>query len=209
MGNMTVYFVSFFRMTMGNKSVHSGTFYPMQPIIVVIATLIYPLGDRMIDWFGKESRPVIALGSSIALTAVFICSFAESISLGPIGFMALYCIGMGIFKGMLQSALLRAGWSHLPERKGLVSGCVISGFGFGGFFFGELAQWVANPGGRYHFVEDPADGEAYLPREVGDRFPLLLRTFCLSWLIQVLASLALMSNYKKKQDSPDDSKQEQ
>lgn len=183
MGNMTVYFVSFYRMTLNNHDVHAGTFYPMQPIIVVIATLIYPLGDKMIDWFGKESRPVIAIGSSVALTSVFICSFAQEINLGPYSFMFLYCLGMGIFKGMLQSALLRAGWSHLPERKGLVSGCIISGFGFGGFFFGKLAAYVANPGGKYHFLLDEEDGQNYLPKEVGDKFPGLLRTFCLTWLI--------------------------
>lgn len=139
MGNMTVYFVSFYRMSLSNKEVDGNTFYAMQPIIVVISTFIYPLGDRMIDCFGKESRPVIAIGSTIALAAVWTCSFARELQMGPLTFMFIYCTGMGIFKGMLQSALLRAGWSHLPERKGLVSGCIISGFGFGGFFFGELA----------------------------------------------------------------------
>ena len=69
MGNMTVYFVSFYRMSMGDKSVHSGTFYPMQPIIVVIATLIYPLGNKMIDWFGKESRQVRSICWSDIVTA--------------------------------------------------------------------------------------------------------------------------------------------
>lgn len=202
MGNITVYFVSFFRMSLNNKDVDSGTFYPMQPIIVIIATFVYPFGDRLVDWFNKESRPVIALGASVALATVLACSFSRELGMGPMMFMAFYCLGMGIFKGMLQSALLRAGWSHLPERKGLVSGCVISGFGFGGFFFGELAQVLANPGGKYRYERDPADDKMYLPAEVGDRVPYLLRIFCLSWSLQVMMSMFLMSNYKKKEDQP-------
>jgi hypothetical protein len=53
-------------------------------------------------------------------------------------FILSFAFGMGFFKGCLTPAVLRAGWSHLPERKGLVSGCIISGYGFGGFIFGIL-----------------------------------------------------------------------
>ena len=83
--------------------------------------------------------------------------------------MALYCTGIAIFKAV-QPALLRAGWSHLPERKGLVAGCIISGCGFGSMIFGEIAQMVANPGGEYKYEVDPLDGELYLPKQVGDNF---------------------------------------
>jgi len=72
-------------------------------------------------------------------------------------FAILYGVGMGTFKGLLQSALLRAGWSHLPQRKGLVSGLIISGYGFGGFFFGIYSTYLANPDGVKYQL-DPDDG---------------------------------------------------
>jgi hypothetical protein len=45
----------------------------------------------------------------------------------PYIFMVYFCIGNGIFDGLIGFALLRVGWSNLPSRKGLVSGVVISG----------------------------------------------------------------------------------
>ena len=36
-------------------------------------------------------------------------------------------------KGFLYPAPLNAGWSHLPGRKGFVSGIVVSGLGMGAF----------------------------------------------------------------------------
>ena len=110
--------------------------------MVLVATLFFPLGNMLVDKFGGESRPVIALGGCSALSAVALCVYTD---IGPTTFTFTYAIGMGIFKGLLTSALLRAGWSHLPGRKGLVSGSIISGYGFGGFVFGTFANYLANP----------------------------------------------------------------
>jgi hypothetical protein len=52
---------------------------------------------------------------------------------------------------------LRAGWSHLPERKGLVSGFIICAYGFGGFLFGMLASQIADPN-NMKYERDPIDG---------------------------------------------------
>jgi MFS transporter, OFA family, oxalate/formate antiporter len=45
----------------------------------------------------------------------------------------------------MYSSVLAAGWSHLPARIGTVTGIVISGFGFGGFFFGIVTSELCNP----------------------------------------------------------------
>ena len=46
---------------------------------------------------------------------------------------------------MLQSSALRCVWSHLPKRKGLASGIVLSGYGAGAAVFGMFFQIMANP----------------------------------------------------------------
>ena len=73
---------------------------------------------------------------------------------------------MGIFKGLLQPAILRAGWSHLPQRKGMVSGIIISGYGFGGFVFGIVTKMLCNPD-DIDYEQDPKDLHMYLPESVG------------------------------------------
>ena len=54
-------------------------------------------------------------------------------------------MAFGIGKAFMYSAALQAGWSHLQERIGLVSGLIICGFGFGGFTFGIIMNRLCNP----------------------------------------------------------------
>lgn len=78
----------------------------------------------------------------------------------------VFAIGFGIMKGAIQAGTLRAGWSHLPKRKGLVSGIIISGYGFGAAFFSMLFELLANPD-DIDAVIDKHDGNLYFTKEIG------------------------------------------
>lgn len=52
MGNITVYFVSYFRYVKGYTEVDEDTFYAIQPLIVMVATLLFPVGNKLVDKFG-------------------------------------------------------------------------------------------------------------------------------------------------------------
>ena len=169
MGNISVYFTSYYRYSL-KYNVNPDTFFPIQPLIVVFATFVFPLGNKLVDYFNNKSRPVIAIGGVVAIAMVFLCSICK---FHPKVFIVVYALGMGVFKGLLQSAILRAGWSHLPERKGFVSGCIISGFGFGGFFFGLFVPFLCNPM-HHKFELDPVDHNLYLPLRVGNNVPFAL-----------------------------------
>ena len=138
MGNITVYFSSYYRLTMNDESVEGDTFLPILPCTVIVATFVIPVGNKLVDCMGGRTKPVLIIGSLFALMSTAICALMPE-RLSPVGFMVILCVGMGIFIGFLKCSLLRAGWSHLPERKGLVAGAIISGYGFGGFIFGILA----------------------------------------------------------------------
>ena len=72
---------------------------------------------------------------------VYLCSFIES----PTAFIYCYSSAFGVGKALMYSAALQAGWSHLQERIGMVSGLIICGFGFGGFIFGIIMNLLCNP----------------------------------------------------------------
>ena len=204
MGNISVYFVSYYRYVLNYASLDANSFLLLQPLIIAFATPVFPLGNAMVDWFGNRSRPVLALGGALAISLVLSCSIMR---MPPWIFILCYALGMGIFKGLLQSALLRAGWSHLPARKGMVSGLVLSGYGCGGFIFGLYSSYLANPDDIKYKV-DPQDGERYLPLAVGERVPFMLQILCLTWALQILFGLATITNYSSpKQSSIDDSSQ--
>lgn len=42
-------------------------------------------------------------------------------------------------------APLFAGWAHFPDRKGLVSGIIMAGFGLGVFIYNIFSTKLANP----------------------------------------------------------------
>jgi MFS family permease len=54
----------------------------------------------------------------------------------PWVFFWVYSMGFGICKGCLYPCALIAAWTHLPARKGLASGIIVSGMGVGAFIFG-------------------------------------------------------------------------
>lgn len=97
MGNISVYFVSYYKKTL-DQDVSPDTFYSMQPFIVLFATFCFPAGNYLVTWFNGESRPVIALGGFSALFCVLACAVFE-FSSG--WFIFTYALGMGIFKGLL------------------------------------------------------------------------------------------------------------
>lgn len=55
-------------------------------------------------------------------------------------FFIFYAVGFGVGKGFMYPAPLNAAWSHLPGRKGFVSGIVVSGLGIGAFAFAIIAR---------------------------------------------------------------------
>ncbi len=50
---------------------------------------------------------------------------------------------MGI--GLVYYVPLICGWEFFPKNRGLVSGLIIGGFGFGAFIFGFITTAIANP----------------------------------------------------------------
>ena len=87
------------------------------------------------------SRLTVALGGTITITTTFL----SSLTVNPLAFFALYALGFGIGKGFLYPAPLKAGWSHLEQRQGVVSGIIVSGLGIGSFSFGLIVSALVNP----------------------------------------------------------------
>ena len=87
------------------------------------------------------SRAVILIGGFLAIGLTLVSTLTLHVHV----FFALYAVGFGMGKGFMYPAPLNAAWSHLPGRKGFVSGIVVSGLGIGAFAFGVLARQIVNP----------------------------------------------------------------
>lgn len=113
--------------------------FAVLPVIVIFSTLVFPLGTKLTPLTGSKS--VIFIGSFFCVGFTALATLSRSVTV----FFLLYAVGFGIGKGFLYPAPLNAGWSHLPARKGFVSGIVVSAIGIGALSFGILAKYILNP----------------------------------------------------------------
>jgi MFS family permease len=73
--------------------------------------------------------------------SVYLASYATNL----LTFVMTYSILFGLGVGTAYTAPMVAGWNWFPEKKGLVSGAVLFGFGSGGFFFNLIGTSLVNP----------------------------------------------------------------
>jgi OFA family oxalate/formate antiporter-like MFS transporter len=89
----------------------------------------------------------------------------------------------GFGAGIAYTAPMAAGWKWLPDKKGLVSGIILTGFGAGGFVFNIIGTKLMNPKGL-----NVVTGGSF-PAEVYDNFPKALRR-----LAGMYAALAIVGS---------------
>ena len=96
---------------------------------------------------------IIFLGGIVDIGGLFIASFVKS----PAGFFLLYCLIFGNGNGVSYFVPLMCAWEHNPKSRGLVSGIIFAGFGFGTFIFSFVTTALVNPN-NVETIVDPESG---------------------------------------------------
>lgn len=138
------------------------------PFTVVAQCLTMPFGPIIAKQLG--SRYTLLLGCWIMASGVYLASYAKD--LATFTFCYSFMFGGGV--GIAYAAPMIAGWSWMPQSKGLVSGAILTGFGLGGFCFNLIGTSMVNPKGI-----DQANGK--FPHEIYLQFPIMLRKLALSY----------------------------
>ena len=194
-GSMAIYIVGYFRL-IGNLEANMSQFYLVLPLIVITSTIFFPIGMQTAKRLGP--RVGIATGGIIVITTTFLSSYAQT----PGAFFAIYSIGFGIGKGFLYPAPLEAGWSHLEDKKGLVSGIIVSGLGIGSFIFGMLVSWLVNPSNLTPTMVEVVPGvhEAFFTSEVNKLVPQMLQMLCIAYSALICIGLLMISKFEPSED---------
>lgn len=124
----------------------------------------------------------------MAIGGVFLSSFITNFTVFSIAYPLLFGIGIGTS----YMAPIISGWEYFPKMRGLVSGLIVLGFGFGSFIFGFISIAIANPdninptekvkGGKIFPADSPISSNA----------PKMIRINCAIWLGLLLIALPLM-----------------
>ena len=141
---------------------------------------------------------VVGLGATISLTGVFLSSFTKSV--GP--YLALYCLMNGLGCGMCYMVPLISGWEWYPERKGMVTGVTLGGYGFGSFIFSQVSTKLVNPDNKSPTIDDPTNPDiTFFDSSVADRVPYMIRTLVYIWAGLALIGVLLISRRSSRSDS--------
>ena len=81
-------------------------------------------------------------------------------------------------------------WEWLPSRRGLASGIILCGFGFGSFIFGFISTALVNPNNESP-VEQP-DGDKLYSYEVAENVPSMLRYLSAMWVVLGIFGIILV-----------------
>ena len=75
------------------------------------------------------------------ITGMLISSYCKSWGSFVIFYSVLYPAGIG----MVYYVPIVCCWEWFPNRKGLITGLIVGGYGFGAFIFGYITKAIANP----------------------------------------------------------------
>ena len=116
--------------------------------------------------------------------SILVASFMKTWWTFIIFYGVLFPAGVGI----VYWPPIICGWEWFPKNKGLISGLIVGGYGFGAFIFGFISTAIINP---KDYKADKDSG--YYPKEVGEKFPDALRIMLIMWAGLALIAVSLVT----------------
>jgi hypothetical protein len=145
------------------------------PIYTIVSSLTVIIGPLLMK-YTPPWVPII-LGSVMVIGGAVISSFTKSFYVFMIFYGVIFAAGIGI----VYLVPLMCSWSYFPKRKGMVSGIIFSGYGFGGFIFGFISLATANPNNLEATLKVEG-GSIFAPDSAAaSSMPFMLRINAIIW----------------------------
>ena len=186
-GNIAIYVLSYFHQT--DTDMSYNFIFLVDAFMVLANWLGNMLGTTLFQDQKISTQCLIALGGFGSLAGIFLASYTTNFY----WFLLCYAGVQGVGAGMCYMAPLICGWEWYPDRKGLVSGVMVAGYGFSSFIFSLVSMELVNPNDEAPHVHDKGNAEVtYFDGKVANRVPSMLRTLVIIWFALVSLSLCLV-----------------
>jgi len=187
-GTISVYVASYLRNYDDSVTVEKmkGVF----PYMMIAINAFLSFGVKLANKIGFKLTSLIFMVWYAA--CIFLCSFIKSFIL----FVIVYAAVMGVAGGILYMVPVVCGWKYFPQRKGLVSGIIVGGYGLGTFIFNFIALAIVNPNNEKASIV--YDGEKYFGPEVYNNVPKMFRILALCFLILGIIGTILIKTPSRK-----------
>ena len=192
-GNIQNYVVSYYHYNVNGHQADPNSTLAIAVMVLPLSGTIQAFASPLGTYLLKKWHPkvIMLIGSSIMVFSVLIASYAQTWWMFVIFYAVIFPFGVGL----VYWTPIICGWEWFPERKGLVSGVIIGGFGFGAFIFGFISTAIANPNNLKPSV--PHDGSGFsdnlFPVEVAVNVPTMLRTCLTYWTALAIISCLCVS----------------
>ena len=95
-------------------------------------------------------------------------------------------------------APLICAWEWFPKKKGLITGIMVSSYGFSSFIFSLTSTELVNPDDLRPTIYDKENDVSYFDKTVANRVPTMLRILSLIWIVLVITGIVLISRKKRR-----------
>jgi len=133
------------------------------------------------------------IGGILFSAPVFICSFVKSFIL----FALLYSIILGFGFGFIYILPLKNAWLFYPNRKGMISGLILSCYSIGAIAWIFISTAIANPNNEspsLHIFVGENEEKLFEPYStVAENVPFMLQVLSYIFIAMALLSTLLIS----------------
>jgi MFS transporter, OFA family, oxalate/formate antiporter len=106
-------------------------------------------------------------------------------------YLAMIISGLSI--GFSYLAVIKNCWSYFPNRKGLISGLIMTGFGLSSFIFTSIADFIINPNSQL------ANKDGFYPPEIAMRvYKFIFIEFIIMIIVGSFSVLMTFPNHDEK-----------
>ena len=126
---------------------------------------------------------ILLVANAVGITLLLIATTRQSF---PV-FALLYVFGFGFNNALTYMVPIHHAWLWFPERPGLVSGILISGFGIGALIFNTVCLYLVNP------QNESSDESGRFSAEINSRLPFTLRVVITCFFFMTLVAITLIS----------------
>lgn len=142
------------------------------------------LGLKMREKIGIKAH--CYLFSFILCFCVFLSSFANSFWI----FVLIYGIGFGLTSGLIYLIPLYNAYKYFPQKKGLLTGIIMGGYGLGTFISSLLFLKMVNPN------NEKIENDGYFSQNVADNFTSGVQVISYYFTVLLLVGCILLQEYK-------------
>ena len=189
-GTFTVYITSYLHTK--DSSVNLNTMFITFPISIVFlssgfSTFHVVIGTILYHKIG--ARLTIALSGSILSLCYIVCSFITEAT----AFAVVYgmCVGFGAGCGSFTPVW--PSWLYFPKHRGLATGIIMFGFGFGACIFGLTFTFLTNPNNEPATIQVSGDAKLF-SYSVARHVPWTLRYMGFMYMALTAAAVLLVSD---------------